>query len=360
MTLQEFGDCIDFNIAHNIKHSVLGLGAPGIGKSQMIQQIGDKYRYKVIDIRLSQMSEVEIGGLIFPNEDKTKTRWLAPEILPDEERDGKNTILLLDEITSCTKRVQVAAYQLILDRRIGQYHLPEGTFVIALGNREEDDGVYVQMAGPLADRFEIHNIEVDFDTWKNGYAIPHNVHPYVIKYLTYKPSSLHTQVPGSEEMVFATPRSWVRVSDILCIDSDVTKDVIKNKIIGNIGEYEAKSFITFCQSKNAYITVEDMLRGSVGPADTEQAVTLLNSLAETIKFIRKTKELSDLKEEQRKILNGVISSVLRFPNNEHKMLGIRKLLGINRNVVKAALYEADSAEMMEFIKTTQMSTTKSA
>ena len=98
MTIQEFGDCIEFNIANNIKHSVLGLGAPGIGKSQMIQQIGDKYGYKVIDIRLSQMSEVEIGGLIFPNEDKTKTRWLAPEILPDEERDGKNTILLLESV----------------------------------------------------------------------------------------------------------------------------------------------------------------------------------------------------------------------------------------------------------------------
>ena len=360
MTIQEFGDCIEFNIANNIKHSVLGLGAPGIGKSQMIQQIGDKYGFKVIDIRLSQMSEVEIGGLIFPNEDKTKTRWLAPEILPDEKRDGKNTILLLDEITSCTKRVQVAAYQLILDRRIGQYHLPEGTFVIALGNREEDDGVYVQMAGPLADRFEIHNIEVDFDSWKNGYAIPHNVHPYIIKYLTYKPSSLHTQVAGSEEMVFATPRSWVRVSDILCIDSDITKDVIRNKIVGNIGETEAKNFITFCQSKNAYITVEDMLRGSVGPSNTEQAVSLIDSLVDTIKFIKRSKELSDLKDEQRKVLDSVISSVLRFPNNEHKMLGIRKLLGVNRNVVKAALYETDGADMAEFIRTTQMAVTRSA
>ena len=141
MTIRDFGECIEFNIEHNIKHAILGLGAPGIGKSQIVQQIGDKHGFKVIDIRLSQMSEVEIGGLIYPNEDKTKTRWLTPEILPDEKRDGKNTILLLDELTSCSKRVQVAAYQLILDRRIGEYRLPEGTFIVALGNREEDDGV---------------------------------------------------------------------------------------------------------------------------------------------------------------------------------------------------------------------------
>ena len=142
MTLSDFAECIEFNIKNNIKHAILGIGAPGMGKSQLIQQIGDKYGYKVIDLRLAQMSEVEIGGLIFPNEDKTKTVWLTPDILPDEERDGKKTILLLDEITSCPKRVQVAAYQLILDRRIGQYTLPTGTIVIALGNREDDDGVY--------------------------------------------------------------------------------------------------------------------------------------------------------------------------------------------------------------------------
>ena len=243
MTIKEFGECVEFNIEHNIKHAILGLGAPGVGKSQIIQQIGKKYGFKVIDIRLAQMSEVEIGGLIYPNESRTKTVWLTPEVLPDEERDGKNTILLLDEITSCTKRVQVAAYQLILDRRIGQYHLPEGTFVIALGNREDDDGVYIRLAGPLADRFEIHYIEPNFEDWKKDYALKNNVHPYVISYLTFKPSALHNQKAEEGNMVFATPRSWVRVSDILHFDSDVNNPVIRYKIIGNVGEVEGNQFV---------------------------------------------------------------------------------------------------------------------
>jgi hypothetical protein len=75
MTVKEFRECIEYNIQHNLKHAVLGLGAPGVGKSQLIQQIGKKYGYKVIDIRLAQMSEVEIGGLIYPNESRTKTVW---------------------------------------------------------------------------------------------------------------------------------------------------------------------------------------------------------------------------------------------------------------------------------------------
>lgn len=348
MTLKDFGECIEFNIANNIKHAILGLGAPGIGKSQIVQQIGKKYGYKVIDIRLSQMSEVEIGGLIYPNEDKTKTRWLTPEILPDETRDGKNTILLLDEITSCTKRVQVAAYQLILDRRIGQYKLPEGTFVIALGNREEDDGVYVQMAGPLADRFEIHNIETDFDSWKNEYALKNKIHPYVVKYLTYKPSSLHTQVPGMEEMLFATPRSWERVSDILKIDSDVTKSVIKNKIIGNIGGTEAKLFINFCTSKNATISAQDILNGCCGPSNSEQAVNLINTLIEKIKFTKHYKDLSDLTKWERQTLKAVMEAIFRFPNNEYIILGIRKAMDINRNVVKSAILQMDNPKMTAF------------
>ena len=192
MTVKEFAMCVEYNIQHGIKHAILGLGAPGVGKSQLIHQIGKKYGYKVIDLRLAQMSEVEIGGLIYPNESRTKTVWLSPEILPDEQRDGPKTILLLDEITSCSRRVQVAAYQLILDRRIGQYTLPEGTFVIALGNREDDDGVYIRLAAPLADRFEIHYMEPDFEDWKNDYAIPYGVHPLVIGYLTVKPAALHT------------------------------------------------------------------------------------------------------------------------------------------------------------------------
>ena len=88
MNLREFKECVKFNIENGLRYAVLGLGAPGVGKSQVIKQIGDELGYKVIDLRLAQMSEVEIGGLIYPNEDRTKTRWLSPEVLPDEERDG--------------------------------------------------------------------------------------------------------------------------------------------------------------------------------------------------------------------------------------------------------------------------------
>ncbi len=350
MNIREFQETIEFNIEHNIKHSILGLGAPGVGKSQVIRRIGKKYGFKVIDIRLAQMSEVEIGGLIYPNEARTRTVWLAPDILPNEERDGKKTILLLDEITSCTKRVQVAAYQLILDRRIGQYTLPEGTFVIALGNREDDDGVYIHLAGPLADRFEIHYIESDFESWKYDFAIKNGIHPYVINYLTFKPSDLHTQDPDSGNMVFATPRSWERVSDILNIDCDVNKAVIRNKIIGNIGVAAGTQFVEFCKKQKPVVSLQDLLDGRAKAPDLpEELALLVDRMVLEADFLQQTDQ-SAITDSQREHLERVIEALLRLPQAEYTILGLKKLLEMNRETVKRVFAGMDSPALRAFIK----------
>ena len=349
MTIKEFQQCIEFNIEHNIKHAVLGLGAPGVGKSELVRQIGKKYGFKVIDIRLAQMSEVEIGGLIYPNESRTKTVWLAPEILPDEKRDGKNTLLLLDEITSCPRRVQVAAYQLILDRRIGQYQLPEGTFVVGLGNREDDDGVYIQLAGPLADRFEIHYIEPDFEGWKRDFALKNNVHPYVVSYLTFKPSALHTQKADDGHMRFATPRSWVRVSDILHICSDANDPVVRNKIIGNIGMAEGTQFVEYCKKQKNVVTADDFLSGRAqAPMKPDELSLLTNGIAAKADFIGR-KTAGELTQEEKAKLRNIIAALFRLPVSEYTVIGIKDLLSKNRTAVKEIFMQMDDSHIKAFL-----------
>lgn len=350
MTISEFQQCIEFNIEHNIRHAILGLGAPGVGKSQVIRQIGKKYGYKVIDIRLAQMSEVEIGGLIYPNETRTKTVWLAPDILPNPERDGDKTILLLDEITSCTKRVQVAAYQLILDRKIGQYTLPEGTFVIALGNREDDDGVYIRLADPLADRFEIHFIEPDFQSWKYDYAIPAGVHPLVVDFLTERPAALHNQQDCGDAMVFSTPRSWDRVSEILKVDADVTHPVIRHKIIGNVGEAVGEQFVEFCKTAKKSISAEDYLAGKAKPGTSPKELSLLtDQLIRMTVFVRDKASADDLTSAQRGTIEAVIRGLFRLPLAEFTMVGLRGVLNMNRVVIKDIYNKLDDDEILNFI-----------
>ena len=349
MTIKEFQQCIEFNIEHNIKHAVLGLGAPGVGKSELVRQIGRKYGFKVIDIRLAQMSEVEIGGLIYPNADRTRTVWLAPDILPNEQRDGPRTILLLDEITSCPRRVQVAAYQLILDRRIGQYQLPEGTFVIALGNREDDDGVYIQLAGPLADRFEIHYIEPDFEGWKNDYALKNNVHPLVVGYLTFKPQALHTQSADEESMRFATPRSWVRVSDILHFDSDVQNPVVRNKIIGNVGSAEGVQFVEYCKKQRDAVNADAFISGrAMAPLSADKLSLLTNSIVARADFIMRKGE-EDLSKAERERLRDIIDALFRLPVSEYTVIGVKGLLAKNRAAVKQTFIQMDSRHIRKFL-----------
>lgn len=266
INIRQFGEIIKFTIANGLKQAILGLGAPGLGKSEVIQQIADELGFRVVDLRLAQMSEVEIGGLIYPNEDKTYTNWLRPNWFPTG-KEGKPTLLLLDELTSAPKRIQVAAYQLVLDRRIGQHVLPDDCVIIALGNREEDAGVYVELAAPLANRFEIYNIEVDATVWLEDYALKYvdkngrGVNPLVTAYVREHPSMLHTQSEDSEEMTFATPRSWARVSQTLNAANNNINPIVKMKIMASIGEDLGSQFTVYAEKYASNTIVRDVIEG---------------------------------------------------------------------------------------------------
>ncbi|HEB99994.1 MAG TPA: MoxR family ATPase, partial [Thiotrichales bacterium] len=130
---------------------VMVWGPPGVGKSQMIAQIGERHGVPVIDIRLSQMEPSDLRGIPFRSGDFVE--WSVPAILPDGERHGERGILFLDEITSAPPSVSAAAYQLILDRRLGEYRVPDGWAIFAAGNRQGDRGVTYTMPAPLANRF---------------------------------------------------------------------------------------------------------------------------------------------------------------------------------------------------------------
>lgn len=265
INIKQAKEIISFTIQNNLKQPILLLGAPGIGKSEIMQEIGNELGYYVEDLRLAQMSETEIGGLIFPNEDKTKTHWLKPDYFPEE--NGPKTILFLDELTSASKRVQVAAYQLVLDRKIGKHKLPDSTIIVAAGNREEDDGVYVELAAPLANRFEIYDVECNANIWLE-YArsyIDENtgkgINPLVTSYITSHPDQLHTQSENQDEMIFATPRSWKRVSDTLNAVNSNLSSVVENKICGTIGDDLGSKFILYCKHYASNTAAQDIIAG---------------------------------------------------------------------------------------------------
>ncbi|MBP6583288.1 MAG: AAA family ATPase, partial [Chromatiaceae bacterium] len=138
-------------------------GPPGVGKSQMVAQIAARHGTPMIDIRLSQMEPSDLRGI--PFRVGNKVEWAIPALLPNLEYHGPSGILFLDEITSAPPAVSAAAYQLILDRRLGEYEVPEHWAIFAAGNRQGDRGVTYAMPAPLANRFSHFEVDTHLDDW---------------------------------------------------------------------------------------------------------------------------------------------------------------------------------------------------
>lgn len=271
----QFAAVIESIIESGLHQPVLGLGAPGIGKSEIVQQIAAEHGYRVIDLRLAQMREEELAGLIFPTEDKKRAQWLLPDWFP--KAGDQKAVLLLDELTSATKRIQVAAYQLVLDRRLGPLEekskLPDDTVIIALGNREDDNGVYVELAAPLANRFEIYDIEPDFDIWLQDYAQKYvnpktgkGFNPVVTAYLNEHKMQLHASLNADSsadenEMIFASPRSWNRVSDILNMSNGNIDEITDLRISACVGEGIGRDFTMYAKNFANITVVQDIIAG---------------------------------------------------------------------------------------------------
>lgn len=196
----------EFASAESGHHTPVMLwGPPGVGKSQMIAQVAAGHGVTVVDIRLSQMEPSDLRGIPFRVDELVE--WAVPSMLPDVERHGQFGILFLDEITSAPPSVSAAAYQLILDRRLGNYQVPEGWAIFAAGNRQGDRGVTYTMPAPLANRFSHYEVDVNLDDWV-AWAYTHEINEKIIAFLRFRPDLLFDFDPAHNPVAFPSPRSW--------------------------------------------------------------------------------------------------------------------------------------------------------
>ena len=204
-------------LTHCIKlqRPIMMWGAPGIGKSDIVKQIADSQKREVIDIRLPLWEPTDIKGIPYYNAKENNMVWAAPAELPTDEKS--TSIIFLDELNSAAPAVQAAAYQLILNRRVGQYYLPKGVAIVAAGNRDVDRGVTYRMPAPLANRFVHIELRVDYDDWME-WATNEHIHADVVGYITFAKQDLYDFDPRGSSRSFATPRSWSFVSQLLSDD----------------------------------------------------------------------------------------------------------------------------------------------
>lgn len=196
----------EFYSAQHHQHTPVMLwGPPGVGKSQLVHQIGERHGVQIVDIRLSQMEPSDLRGIPFKSGEHVE--WAIPAMLPDTLRHGETGILFLDEITSAVPSVSAAAYQLILDRRLGDYRVPDGWAIFSAGNRQGDRGVTYTMPAPLANRFSHYDVDINLDDWV-VWAYRHKIDERIIGFLRFRPELLFDFDPAQNPMAFPSPRSW--------------------------------------------------------------------------------------------------------------------------------------------------------
>lgn len=276
--------------------SVMLWGPPGVGKSQGVREIAAEIEkqtgrdVRITDVRLLLFNPVDLRGIPTANEDKTLAVWLKPQIFQMDASEEVINILFLDEITAAPTSVQAAAYQITLDRTIGEHKLPENCIVMAAGNRVTDRSVAYNMPRALANRLCHFEIKEDTNAW-HYWAVKNEIHPYVTGYIEYNSSAL-IRTEGME-LAFPTPRSWEMVSNILAY---VSEDVaaVYPMIVGCVGETAGSLFRTWTQIYAELPSLDTIFHGKSEelPKEKEVHIALKSAMVD---YARKhpDKELID-------------------------------------------------------------------
>ena len=246
-------------------------GPPGVGKSDGVRQIAEKIteetgkRTIVIDVRLLLFSPIDLRGVPMADQSRQFTKWLRPKIFDLDPSDDVINLVFLDELSAAPQSVQAAAYQITLDRTVGEHRLPENTIIIAAGNRTTDKSVVFRMPNALANRMLHFQIDVDFDSWRI-WAVRHHIHPLVAGYIAYDHSRLYHEPEGKEDIAYPTPRTWSFISNLL-FASGITADSgglpgDLHYLIGScIGVGAATEFEGWCNVYRDLPSAEDIFAG---------------------------------------------------------------------------------------------------
>lgn len=264
--------------------SVMLWGPPGVGKSQLVRQVAKNLtretgkRCEITDVRLLLFNPIDLRGIPTANKEKTLSVWLKPKIFQMDESDDVINILFLDEISAAPQSVQAAAYQLTLDRIVGEHRLPDNCIVIAAGNRVTDKSVAYKMPKALANRLCHMEIAGNRDSWMK-WAVETGINAKVMGFLSFRADYLMCFDSATEDLAFATPRSWEMVSNILnLVGGDVESAF--DMICGCIGMGIAMEFRTWCKIYDKLPSVEDIFAGKycAVPKDTDALYALISSM----------------------------------------------------------------------------------
>jgi len=311
----------EFTGAATLAHTPVMLwGPPGVGKSQIIAAIARGHAVRLIDIRLSQMEPTDLRGVPFRKGDFVE--WSVPALLPDAARHGERGILFLDEITSASPTVTAAAYQLILDRRLGDYRVPAGWVIFAAGNRYGDRGLTYVMPTPLANRFTHYEIEPDLDDWVS-WAHECGIDPRVIAFLRFRPDLLFVFEPAGNPVAFPSPRSWEYVHRALVKFGDAP-ELLPAALQACVGQAAGVEFKAFMDNMSRLPDIDAIVEGRC--LQVPAGIDLQYGVAAAL--VRRAAQVRDLPHAGA-VFGRILDYARRFPQRE---MGVMLVTDMHRSV----------------------------
>jgi hypothetical protein len=255
-------------------------GAPGIGKSSLVEQFAADLGLECVALLGSQLAPEDLIGI--PKIDGHVSRFYPPAMIVRE----RQFVLFIDELNIASVEIQKAFYSLILDKRIGEYRLPPGSIIVGAGNRAHDAALAKQMPSALVNRMVHVHLKASAREWLQ-WAESSAIHPWVLDYVRSRPTQLATEVPPAREEPFSTPRSWHGVSDALhSFGADIAPDYLDALLFGSLTRDHAIGFKAFLKQIRNRFSVHKILKGEekwpAAPEDRDLTYFLTQSLRDVL------------------------------------------------------------------------------
>lgn len=309
-------------------------GAPGIGKSALVEQFAVEIGLPCVSLLGSQLAPEDIIGI--PQIKGETSEFLPPKMIARKEP----YVLFLDELNACSQEVQKAFYSLIHERRIGEYHLPEGSIVVGAGNRIQDSAIVKTMSSALINRMFHVQMKADARQWIK-WAQRSQLHPWVIDYIIQRPDHLFSEAPKTEEP-FSTPRSWHMLSDALTEygagKRELSSHVLKMLVYGCLTPSHAGMFLAYIKSLANHHMLDDIIAEKTKWPSKAEDRDILYFLAQSFR----ARLISELPKSKQDISGNMLSFVYRAKRM------IKDLSTINFEIAQMVVASDDNAALPDW------------
>ena len=238
-------------------------GGPGIGKSEIPQQVANELNIPLLDFRANLFDPVDVRGIPYTRDDLSVasgamkiTSWAPPDIFPSEETHGPRGLFMIDELPTAPPATQNAFLQLLLTRQVGNYKMPDGWSCLAAGNRLTDGASVYQMPSPVRNRLMHYELEPSLDAWCE-WALKNEVNTTLVSFMRYRPNLLYSF--KADEYAFPTPRSWSFVDKRLRLTKNMDDSRLFFGIAGAVGTGPAGEFLAFAKIADKLPDIDNLI-----------------------------------------------------------------------------------------------------